>query len=281
MWDEGEVYCLYNLNERREGGEGEVGGTDPDVRGEGGVRCGGEGGAGELRYGVQGAGGAGRAALRDKEAVEQRREAAAGGVPDNCAARYPVIDSEITLLKQIDHPNIIRLKEIILSRPNKRNLHRGSTFLVFEYMDHDFAGLFKMKRRFELPEIKCIFRQLLDGVAYLHARKILHRDIKSANILLNDDGQVKLADFGLGRKVRQENVFTYKVVTLWYRAPELLWGSKHYTDKVDVWSLGCVVVEFFTGEVLFRSNTPPIQRTPKAHKWNAYMRSAETSRQMT
>jgi cyclin-dependent kinase 12/13 len=113
-----------------------------------------------------------------------------------------VIVSEITLLKQIDHPNIIKLKEIIVSRPNKRNLFRGSTFLVFEYMDHDFAGLFKMKCKFSLPEIKCIVSQLLEGVAYLHRNKIFHRDIKSANILLNDQGEVKLADFGLGRKIR-------------------------------------------------------------------------------
>lgn len=84
-------------------------------------------------------------------------------------------------------------------------------------------------------------------MAYLHARKILHRDIKSANILLNDEGQVKLADFGLGRKVHLENVFTYKVVTLWYRAPELILGCKNYSDKIDVWSIGCVVAEFFLG----------------------------------
>jgi serine/threonine protein kinase len=158
-----------------------------------------------------------------------------------------VIVAEISLLKQIDHPNIITLKEIIVSRPNKRNLFRGSTFLVFEYMDHDFAGLFKIRNKFLLPETKAIMKQLLEGTAYLHRNKIMHRDIKSANILMNDDGCVKLADFGLGRKIRFENYFTYKVVTLWYRAPELLLGCKNYTDKIDVWSLGCVLVEFFTG----------------------------------
>lgn len=130
-----------------------------------------------------------------------------------------MIVSEISLLKQIDHPNIIKLKEIIVSKPSKRNLFRGSTFLLFEYMEHDFAGLFKNKVKFSLPEIKCFIKQLLEGVAYLHRNKILHRDIKSANILLGDDGTVKLADFGLGRKIRFENYFTYKVVTLWYRAP--------------------------------------------------------------
>jgi cyclin-dependent kinase 12/13 len=154
---------------------------------------------------------------------------------------YIYFELEITLLKQVDHPCVIKLKEIIVSRPNKRNYLRGSTFLVFEYMDHDFAGLFKMKVKFPLPEIKCIIRQLLEGVAYLHKNYILHRDIKSANILLNDNGEVKLADFGLGRKIRHETQFTYKVVTLWYRAPELILGCKNYTDKIDVWSIGCVV----------------------------------------
>jgi len=76
-----------------------------------------------------------------------------------------------------------------------------------------------MKHKFVIPEIKCIIKQLLEGVSYLHKNKILHRDIKSANILLNDEGDVKLADFGLGRKIKMENIFTYKVVTLWYRAP--------------------------------------------------------------
>lgn len=124
------------------------------------------------------------------------------GFPITALRGTRVIVAEITLLKQIEHPNIIRLKEIILSRPNKRNFYRGSTFLVFEYMDHDFAGLFKTKCRFHLPEIKNIIRQLLEGVAYLHRNKIFHRDIKSANILLNDEGDVKLADFGLGRKIK-------------------------------------------------------------------------------
>lgn len=98
-----------------------------------------------------------------------------------------------------------------------------------------------MKIKYTTSEIKSIAKQLLEGVAYLHRNKILHRDIKSANILLNDEGEVKLADFGLGRKIRFENLFTYKVVTLWYRAPELLLGCKTYSDKIDVWSLGCVI----------------------------------------
>lgn len=86
-------------------------------------------------------------------------------------------------------------------------------------MDHDFAGLFRHKIRYQNAEIKCIMQQVIEGVKYLHASKILHRDIKSANLLLNNKGEVKIADFGLGRKFRPDNSYTAKVVTLWYRAP--------------------------------------------------------------
>lgn len=86
-------------------------------------------------------------------------------------------------------------------------------------MDHDFAGLFRNRIKFTLPEIKCFLKQILEGCSYLHQNKIMHRDIKSANILLNDEGIVQLADFGLGRRTRFDSMYTYKVVTLWYRAP--------------------------------------------------------------
>lgn len=120
-------------------------------------------------------------------------------------------------------------------------MNRGSTFLVFEYMDHDLAGIVRNKIRFTLPEVKCLAKQLLEGVAYIHSQKLLHRDIKSANILLNRKGELKLGDFGLGRKFKNDGNLTYKVVTLWYRAPELILGYKKYDYKVDVWSVGCVL----------------------------------------
>lgn len=101
---------------------------------------------------------------------------------------YLTIHTEINLLKSMNHKNIVQLKELIVSKPQKRNLFRGSTFLVFEYMDHDFAGLFRHKIRYQTAEIKCIMQQVIEGVRYLHASKILHRDIKSANLLLNNKG---------------------------------------------------------------------------------------------
>jgi cell division cycle 2-like protein len=89
--------------------------------------------------------------------------------------------------------------------------------------------------------------QIIEGVKYLHDSKILHRDIKSANLLLNNRGEVKIADFGLGRKFRPDYTYTSKVVTLWYRAPELLLGTKQYTEKIDMWSVGCILAEFLIG----------------------------------
>ena len=160
---------------------------------------------------------------------------------------------EIKLLKMLDHPNIIKLREIVVSKPSSNNKNRGSTFLVFDYMDHDFVGLKNIKMDFTLPQIKCIIFQILQGVKYLHEKKILHRDLKSANILFNNQGEVKIADFGLARQIslHPQMLYTNKVVTLWYRAPEILLGSQEYGPAVDIWSVGCILVELITGEVLF------------------------------
>jgi serine/threonine protein kinase len=97
-------------------------------------------------------------------------------------------------------------------------------------------------------------KQMLKGMIYLNQKNIIHRDIKGANILISDKGIVKIADFGLARYHEPWNKkiqYTNKVVTLWYRAPELLLGAKYYTDTVDMWSLGCVFAEMFLGRVLF------------------------------
>jgi serine/threonine protein kinase len=124
-------------------------------------------------------------------------------------------------------------------------------------MDHDFAGLHRIKNTFSLAQLKCIFKQILEGVKYLHDNKIVHRDLKSANLLLNNKGEVNIADFGLARTMSsQPNAkYTYKVVTLWYRAPELLLGQSNYTSQIDMWSIGCIFAELLTGEVLFKGDT--------------------------
>jgi CTD kinase subunit alpha len=127
--------------------------------------------------------------------------------------------------------------------------------MVFEYMDHDLAGILTHPN-FTFPEshIKELLRQMLEGLHYLHHRGILHRDIKGSNILLNAEGQLKLADFGLARHYhkRRDNLdYTNRVITLWYRPPELLLGATAYGPAVDIWSIGCIMLEMVTKKAAF------------------------------
>jgi len=171
---------------------------------------------------------------------------------------------EINLLQECDHPNIIRLLNVANSNipdPDcKKKKKRGSTYLVFEYMEHELLGLVQTNH-FSDPQVKCIMKQILEGLDYCHSLNIIHRDIKSANILMNNKGEVKIADFGLARKVAPSfsGKLTQRVVTRWYRAPELLLGCKKYTTQIDIWALGCVFAELLMGKThaLF-----PAQKTP-------------------
>jgi len=105
---------------------------------------------------------------------------------------------------------------------------------------------------FTIPHIKCLIHQLLKAVEYLHQNDVMHRDIKSANILLSSEGSLKLADFGLAKQYDHfRKMYTNKVVTLWYRAPELLLGSTKYNKSIDVWSIGCFLAELYVGKPIF------------------------------
>ena len=124
--------------------------------------------------------------------------------------------------------------------------------MVFEFCEHDLAGLLANKQvQFSLAEKKKVIQQLLEGLYWIHKNKILHRDMKAANILINKNGVLKLADFGLARpfsfpKLGQANKYTNRVVTLWYRPPELLLGERNYGPPIDVWGAGCVMAEMWT-----------------------------------
>ncbi|KAH1215688.1 Protein IMPAIRED IN BABA-INDUCED STERILITY 1 [Glycine max] len=159
---------------------------------------------------------------------------------------------EITILRRLDHPNIMKLEGIITSRLS------NSIYLVFEYMEHDLAGLVSRPDIvFSESQIKCYMRQLLSGLEHCHMRGIMHRDIKLSNILLNNEGVLKIGDFGLANTIstNSKHHLTSRVVTLWYRPPELLMGSTNYGVSVDLWSVGCVFAELFLGKPILKGRT--------------------------
>ncbi|KAJ2477975.1 hypothetical protein EV174_004451 [Coemansia sp. RSA 2320] len=118
--------------------------------------------------------------------------------------------------------------------------------MVMDYMEHDLRSLMESMRdcRFRPSEIKSLLLQLCRAVAHLHANWIVHRDLKTSNLLMANAGALRVADFGLARKYGSPlGHMTGLVVTLWYRAPELLFGAKEYSAAVDVWSVGCIFAE--------------------------------------
>ncbi|PPD92212.1 hypothetical protein GOBAR_DD10837 [Gossypium barbadense] len=159
---------------------------------------------------------------------------------------------EILILRRLDHPNVIKLEGIITSRMS------CSIFLVFEYMEHDITGLLSCPDiKFSESQIKCYMKQLLSGLDHCHSRGIMHRDIKGSNLLVNNEGILKIADFGLANfySSGKRQPLTSRVVTLWYRPPELLLGSTDYTAAVDLWSVGCVFAELLLGKPILQGRT--------------------------
>ena len=147
------------------------------------------------------------------------------------------------------------------------NRYKSTFYLVFEFCEHDLAGLLSnINVKFSLGEIKKVMHQLLNGLYYIHANKILHRDMKAANILITKNGVLKLADFGLARafsqqKAGQTNRYTNRVVTLWYRPPELLLGERNYGPPIDLWGAGCIMAEMWTRRPIMQGNTEQHQLT--------------------
>ncbi|KAJ6696919.1 hypothetical protein OIU85_003294 [Salix viminalis] len=159
---------------------------------------------------------------------------------------------EIVILRRLDHQNVMKLEGIATSRMS------GSLYLVFEYMEHDLAGLAANPRiKYTEAQIKCYMQQLLRGLEHCHKRGILHRDIKGSNLLINNDGVLKIADFGLATFYQpdQNLPLTSRVVTLWYRAPELLLGATEYGPAIDMWSAGCILAELFIGKHIMPGRT--------------------------
>ncbi|XP_050213048.1 cyclin-dependent kinase D-3-like [Mercurialis annua] len=144
---------------------------------------------------------------------------------------------EIKLLKELKYPFII---ELIDAFPHKGNLH-----LVFEFMETDLEAVIRDRNIFLSPaDIKAYFQMTLKGLAFCHKKWVLHRDMKPNNLLIAPNGQLKLADFGLARIFGSpDRKFTHQVFARWYRAPELLFGTKQYGAGVDVWAAACIFAE--------------------------------------
>ncbi|XP_068665087.1 cyclin-dependent kinase G-2-like [Aristolochia californica] len=158
---------------------------------------------------------------------------------------------EINILLSCHHPSIVDVKEVVIGSDINQ------VFMVMEYMEHDLKGLMEtMKQPFSQSEVKCLMLQLLEGIKYLHDNWVLHRDLKTSNLLLNNRGELKICDFGLARQYGSPlKPYTQLVVTLWYRAPELLLGAKKYSTAIDMWSLGCIMAELLSKEPLFSGKT--------------------------
>lgn len=190
---------------------------------------------------------------------------------------------EITILRKLDHPNVIKLEGLVTSRM------QYSLYLVFDFMQSDLARVIACPERLTEPQvetflvvwlrflirsdnflicyvqlmvqIKCYMHQLLSGLQHCHERGILHRDIKGSNLLIDKDGRLKIADFGLANHFypNRKHPLTSRVVTLWYRAPELLLGATDYGVGIDLWSAGCLLAEMFLGRPIMPGRTEVIQ----------------------
>jgi len=188
-----------------------------------------------------------------------RLEAEDEGVPSTAIR-------EISLLKEMNDPNIVRLLNIVHADGHK-------LYLVFEFLDLDLKKYMEALpvsdggRGKALPEgsgpdlgrlglgdamVKKFMSQLCEGVRYCHSHRVLHRDLKPQNLLIDRDGNLKLADFGLARAFGVPlRTYTHEVVTLWYRSPEILLGGRQYSTGVDMWSVGCIFAEMCTRKPLF------------------------------
>ncbi|WFD32363.1 [pyruvate dehydrogenase (acetyl-transferring)] kinase [Malassezia sp. CBS 17886] len=172
---------------------------------------------------------------------------------------------EIMLNQELQHENIVWLREVLLQD--------SSIFLVYEYVDHDFLQIIHhhvavLRAPIGAPMLKSMLWQLLNGIHYLHENWIMHRDLKPANILVNAAGVVKVGDLGLARIYADPIVSLYAtdmvVVTIWYRAPELLLGARHYSTAIDMWATGCIWGELMALRPIFKGEEVRLRQDTKS-----------------
>jgi negative regulator of PHO system len=174
-------------------------------------------------------------------------------------------------MKELKHENIVALYDVVHTE--------NKLMLVFEFMDRDLKKYMDThgdRGALKPALIKSFMYQLMKGIAFCHENRVLHRDLKPQNLLTNNKGQLKLADFGLARAFGiPVNTFSNEVVTLWYRAPDVLLGSRQYNTSIDIWSAGCIMAEMFSGRPLFpgSGNEDQLQKifrlmgTPSERSW--------------
>jgi len=156
---------------------------------------------------------------------------------------------EISLIKECDHPNIVKLKNVLFENEK--------LCLIFEYLDYDLKKYMDSQKAVLSPKlVKTFLFQILNAISYCHSQRILHRDLKPQNLLIDQENTVKLADFGLARAYYLPvRTYTHEVITLWYRAPEILLGQKVYSGAVDIWSVGCIFYEMAQKKALFSGDS--------------------------
>jgi len=156
---------------------------------------------------------------------------------------------EISLLRELSHPNIVDLKDVIHADQK--------LYLVFEFLDQDLKKYMDtVGKKLKPMLVKSYLYQMLQGITFCHRRRVLHRDLKPQNLLIDRHGTLKLADFGLARAFGVPiRTYTHEVVTLWYRAPEILLGGRQYATAVDIWSIGCIFAEMVTRTPLFAGDS--------------------------
>jgi len=179
---------------------------------------------------------------------------------------------EISLLKELQHPNIVCLQDVLMQE--------AKLYLIFEFLTMDLKKymdtVIPKDENMDPKLVKSYTYQLLQGMLFCHQRRVLHRDLKPQNLLIDKNGVIKLADFGLARAFGiPVRVYTHEVVTLWYRAPEILLGSPKYSCPIDIWSVGTIFAEMANHRPLFQGDSEIDQlfrifrvlRTPTEELW--------------
>eukprot|EP01126_Amoeba_proteus_P040608 TRINITY_DN4338_c0_g1_i1.p1 TRINITY_DN4338_c0_g1~~TRINITY_DN4338_c0_g1_i1.p1 ORF type:complete len:372 (-),score=31.02 TRINITY_DN4338_c0_g1_i1:809-1924(-) len=181
---------------------------------------------------------------------------------------------EIRIMRKAQHENVLSVRDVVWAEGNSLD-----AYLVMDLYDYDLRRLLdKCHVRFTLAEVKYLLMQLIRGVKYLHDTSIIHRDLKTENLLVDMSGHLKICDYGLSRLYSDRKAYTPVVVTLWYRSPELLLGPVEYSTEVDIWSVGCIFAELVMGFVLFNGNNEveqidkvfQILGTPDEETWPGY-----------